>query len=78
MPKVPDAESASFPSLCLQCSSTIPQVCLGPDHISALATLFDMASSTFSYGESVLPVFETFSGLFILMWVLPSYIHGTR
>ena len=34
--------------------------------------------SIFSCGESALPIFRLFSGLFTLMWVLSSCIHGTK
>ena len=49
---------------------------LAPHSVSALPTLFDMASFLPLVVEFVLPVFSSFSGLFMLMLVLSSCIHG--
>ena len=55
------------------------QVNLALNYISALTTLFSCGLfSTFSCGESVLPVFRLFSGLFPLMWGLSRCIHGMK
>ena len=43
-----------------------------------LSTFFNVASSLPLVVKFVLLVFRSFSGLFMLMCVLPSYIHGMR
>ena len=66
--------SGLLPSMNLPCSSllqTVPHVCLAPDHISAVSTLYDVVS-TFSCGDAVLSVFRSFSRSFTLVWILLS------
>ena len=53
-----------------------PIVHLVPDHISTLLTLFDVASSVYLWRVCSASLL-VFSGLFTLIWVLSSCIHGT-
>lgn len=73
--------SVSFLSWLLWCPSLpwmIPQVPLCPDLVCPSYLLGCGLFSPFSCRESVLVVFGFFSGLFILMWLLSSWIKGTR
>lgn len=80
MPGVPGVGSPPLlcPVAAVSLLWTVLWVSLVPDHVSTLPALFDAASSLHVAVESVLPVFRLFSGLFILMWVLPRYILGKR
>ena len=76
-PLVPELPGVGSP---LHTEKALPPVnslvgSLAPDHVSALPTLFNVASSLHL---AVLLVFRSFSGLFILMGMLSSYICGTR
>ena len=67
MPGVANARSAPHHFSCLW---TVLQVSLVSDHVSALPTFLNVASSQSLAVESVLPVFGLSAGLFTLMWVL--------
>ena len=56
-------EHPSLPRTVLQ----ILQVCLALDRVSTFPTLLEVASSLHLAVESILPVFGSFSGLFILL-----------
>lgn len=73
--------SSSLPSPCLRSASllgTFLLVCLAPDLVAALPTLFDVDSCLHLAEKSLFyqSVFGPFSGL--LMCPLSSCIHGTR
>ena len=66
-----------LPSPFFQCLSFLWLVLQRPNWVSALPTVFLCGLlPTSSCGEYVLPVFKSFYGLFILMWLLPRCIHG--
>lgn len=73
--------SAPLSSLHLLCPfihQIAPWVCVVPDYMPALPTLFNMAPSLNLAVKFVLLLFRSFSGLLTLMWVLSSCIHESR
>ena len=80
VPGMPGVEFASGPSLCPQhpyLPRTVLWVSFGSQPSLCPCSSFQCGFfSTFCYGDSVLPVFLLFSGLFTLIWVLFSCLCG--